>query len=69
MNRLALIAVTGFLALALTACGEHGNSKPTAGASDNAAVQQDQNQVAAPAPAQAPAQTPAQEQPADGQHH
>lgn len=33
MNRLALIAATGFLALALTACGEHGNSKqPVAGA-------------------------------------
>ena len=28
MNRFALIAVTGFMALALTACGEHGNSKP-----------------------------------------
>ncbi|MCW8397776.1 hypothetical protein OQJ26_03105 [Legionella sp. PATHC038] len=30
MNRFALIAATGFLALALTACGQQGN-KPTAG--------------------------------------
>ncbi|KTD10741.1 hypothetical protein Lgra_1707 [Legionella gratiana] len=34
MNRLALIAATGFLALALTACGGQ-DKQPTAGA-DNA---------------------------------
>lgn len=50
MNRLALIAATGFLALALTACGEHGNSKQPA--ADNTPAQQG----AAPAPEQQPAQ-------------
>ncbi|MGL5742904.1 MAG: hypothetical protein ACRCXC_10390 [Legionella sp.] len=35
MNRLALIAATGFLALALTACGEHGNKQPAAGNENN----------------------------------
>lgn len=50
MNRLALIAVTGVLALALTACGEHGNSKqPEAGNNS-------QQQGAAPAQQQQPAQ-------------
>jgi hypothetical protein len=28
MNRFALIAATGFLALMLTACGDNGSSKP-----------------------------------------
>lgn len=28
MNRFTLIAVTGFLALLLTACGDNGTSKP-----------------------------------------
>lgn len=28
MNRFALIAATGFLALILTACGDNGSSKP-----------------------------------------
>ncbi len=52
MNRLALIATTGFLALALTACGQSGNNnQPTA--TDNTT----QQQGAAPAP----------QQPADGQ--
>ena len=41
MNRLALVAATGFLALALTACGEHGNSKPTV-TPDNTPVSQEQ---------------------------
>ncbi|KTC79235.1 hypothetical protein Lche_1255 [Legionella cherrii] len=31
MNRFALIAATGVLALALTACGEQNNKQPTAG--------------------------------------
>lgn len=53
MNRLALIAATGFLALALTACGEHGNSKqPVAGANPT------QQQGAAP-----------EQQPAQAQGH
>ncbi|MFJ1267273.1 hypothetical protein ACD661_01740 [Legionella lytica] len=55
MNRLALIAATGFLALALTACGEHGNKQPPV-ATDNA----QQQQGAAPAP---------QQQPTEGQGH
>ncbi|USQ15003.1 hypothetical protein J2N86_06830 [Legionella lytica] len=54
MNRLALIAATGFLALALTACGEHGNKQPPV-ATDNAPQQQ-----GAPAP---------QQQPTEGQGH
>lgn len=62
MNRLALIAATGFLALTLTACGD--NSKPVVGPTDNTAVQQPQDQ-AAPAPAQEPAAPAA---PAEGQH-
>lgn len=65
MNRLALIAATGFLALTLTACGDH--SKPAAGPADNAAVQQPQDQ-AAPAPAQEPAAPVAPAAPAEGQH-
>lgn len=42
MNRLALVAATGFLTLALTACGEHGNSKPTVVTPDNTPVSQEQ---------------------------
>lgn len=57
MNRLALIAATGFFALALTACGEHGNSKPTA--SDTTTVQQ---QGAAP-------QQPQQQEQPQGHEH
>lgn len=46
MNRLLLIAATGLLALTLTACGEHGNSKqPTTGDNVN-------QQGAVPAPQQ-----------------
>lgn len=64
MNRLALIAATGFLALTLTACGD--NSKPAAGPTDNTAVQQpEEHNQAAPAPAQEPAAPAA---PAEGQH-
>lgn len=60
MNRLALIAATGFLTLTLTACGEQGNPKqPTPSAGD--AMQQ---QGAAPAPQQ---QQP--QQPSEGQGH
>lgn len=54
MNRLALIAATGFLAVALTACGEHGNKQPTA-------TETTQQQGTAPAPQQ--------QQPADTQNH
>jgi hypothetical protein len=46
MKRLALIAVTGVLALALTACGGEKGNKPAAGTSDNAAAQPAQNQPA-----------------------
>ncbi|KTD67326.1 MULTISPECIES: hypothetical protein [Legionella] len=35
MNRFAIIAATGFLALALTACGQQGNKQPTAGTENN----------------------------------
>jgi hypothetical protein len=52
MKRLALIATTGLLALALTACGEHGNSKPAANGNIT------QQQGAAPQPQQS---TPNQE--------
>jgi hypothetical protein len=45
MKRLALIAVTGVLALALTACGGEKDNKPAAG-TDNAAAQPAQNQPA-----------------------
>lgn len=51
MIRLGLIAATGFLALALTACGEHGNSKPVS--TEN--MQQQQGAAPAPAPQQQPA--------------
>jgi hypothetical protein len=34
MNRLAMIAATGFLAVLLTACGDNGASKPTDGKTD-----------------------------------
>ncbi|PWY56389.1 hypothetical protein DGG96_02790 [Legionella qingyii] len=57
MNRFALIAATGFLALALTACGESSN-KPTATTTTETTTTQQ------PAPAQQPA-APAQ-QPAGG---
>ena len=40
MNRLALIAVTGVLALSLTACGEQGTSKPADNNTGAAAGQQ-----------------------------
>ena len=40
MVRLALIVATGFLALVLTACGEHDKSKPTAGDTTNTFQQQ-----------------------------
>lgn len=43
MNRLAMIAATGFLAVLLTACGESGSSKP-ADSTDNNATQQTQPQ-------------------------
>jgi hypothetical protein len=46
MKRLILIAATGFLALALTACGENSNQRPT--------VDNTQQQV--PAPQQQPNQ-------------
>lgn len=47
MNRFALIAATGFLALTLTACGGNDNKQPTAG-TDNATTttQPAQNQPA-----------------------
>ncbi|KTD73624.1 hypothetical protein [Legionella tucsonensis] len=44
MNRFALVATTGLLALALTACGEQSNKQPTAGTTDTTTTQ--------PAPAQ-----------------
>jgi len=47
MKRIAIIAVTGLLALVLTACGQNGSNKPTAGTTNNPAPQQGQN----PAPA------------------
>ncbi|KTC83017.1 hypothetical protein [Legionella cincinnatiensis] len=53
MNRLALIAATGFLALALTACGGHDNKQPTAG----------ENNATTTTP------PPAQNQPAGDQNH
>lgn len=47
MNRFALIAATGFLALALTACGGHDNKQPTAGANNaTTTTQPAQNQPA-----------------------
>ncbi|CAM3021107.1 Uncharacterised protein [Legionella steigerwaltii] len=48
MNRFALIAATGFLALALTACGQQGNKQPAAGTETNTTTttQPAQNQPA-----------------------
>lgn len=46
MNRFALIAVTGFMALALTACGEHGNSKPVPTEATTEATTEQQQGVA-----------------------
>ncbi len=46
MNRFAFIAATGFLALALTACGGQDNNQPTAGATETTTT------TAQPAPAQ-----------------
>lgn len=45
MKRLALLAITGFLAVVLSACGESAEKK----AEDNAAVQSQENTGAAPA--------------------
>ncbi|MGC1182652.1 hypothetical protein [Legionella sp.] len=57
MDRLVLIAATGLLTLALTACGEHGNSKhPTV---SNNAVQQ-QGAAPEPQPQQPQQPTPGQ---------
>ncbi|CAM2946395.1 hypothetical protein [Legionella worsleiensis] len=39
MNRLAMIAATGFLAVLLTACGDNGSSKPAEGTTDAAQTQ------------------------------
>ncbi|QMT59948.1 MULTISPECIES: hypothetical protein [unclassified Legionella] len=50
MNRIALIAATGFLALTLTACGESSNKQPTATTTTETTTTQQQ-----PAPAQQPA--------------
>ncbi len=60
MNRLALVAATGFLALTLTACGENGSSKPTVTTdttttSSTPVEQAAPEQQAAPAPAETPA--------------
>ncbi|KTC89960.1 hypothetical protein OQJ18_06240 [Fluoribacter dumoffii] len=49
MKRIAIIAATGFLALALTACGQENNKQPTAGTTDTTTTTQ-------PAPSQ-PAET------------
>lgn len=56
MNRLALIAATGFLALALTACGEH-NSKPTTTTDTTTTTTQETTPAPAPTPEQQPADT------------
>ncbi|HHF7366636.1 TPA: hypothetical protein ACPSKY_001754 [Legionella bozemanae] len=40
MNRFALVAATGLLALALTACGEQGNKQPTAGTTETTTTTQ-----------------------------
>lgn len=45
MNRFALVAATGLLALTLTACGEQGNKQPAAGTTETTTTTQ-------PAPAQ-----------------
>ena len=63
MKRLALIAATGFLALTLTGCGEHGNNKPATSTENTAA----QPAVHAPAPANEN-NAAAPHQPAEGQH-
>ncbi|WP_454783146.1 hypothetical protein [Legionella sp. WA2022007384] len=49
MKRFALVAATGFLALALTACGESSNKQPTATTTTETTTTQQ------PAPAQQPA--------------
>jgi len=67
MNRLALIAATGFLTLSLTGCGESG-SKPTTQPTEN--TTNITVQPAQPAqPAQEPAAPAPQQQPAEGQSH
>lgn len=42
MNRLAMIAATGFLAVLLTACGDNGASKPADDKATDTTVQQTQ---------------------------
>ncbi len=42
MNRLAMIAATGFLAVLLTACGDNGASKPADDKTTDTTVQQTQ---------------------------
>jgi ABC-type glycerol-3-phosphate transport system substrate-binding protein len=60
MNRFTIIAATGFLALALTACGEQNNKQPTATTTDSTTTTTT-TPPAEPQPQQ-PAGTPTQPQ-------